>query len=396
MNAPNDFPDLGGAPPPPPRRPQPPGGGGGGGGNLPDIPRKVIFGGVLVVVLLLVVVGAFITGKGGIIEVKDTEVAVVVNYMTGSKEIVNQPGYTIFFPLVSQAFVFDKSPNKFMMEGERDLDANNVSKLTVRANDGSNFWFETLEIQYRIIPAKADIVLDDSGPGDAFKQNWVRSFARSVLRDEFGRYSAEEVADPSTYNEATQEAQTRLNQMLDPHGIYIIQIITPKPKFEQRYERAIEDRKVADQEVEKLKTRADQLLRERERRLANIERDKATEYEQLLGTLEANRISAEKDAVRTMKDADAYAIEISASGLSKERRLLEEARGREAQARKEAEGLEARVEALAARGDILVREALAAKLARITFEIVPYRRDPAPTRVELLGQSPVGAREAQQ
>jgi len=364
------------------------------GGQLPEVPKRAIVIGAMVVVLLLVVVGAFITGKGGIIEVKDTEVAVVVNYLTGSEEIINQPGYTIFFPLVSQAFVFDKSPNKFMMEGERDIDANHVSKLTVRANDGSNFWFETLEIQYRIIPGKADVVLHDSGPGDAFKQNWVRAFARSVLRDEFGRYSAEEVADPSTYNIATQKAQIRLNEMLDPHGISIIQIITPKPKFEERYERAIEDRKVANQEVEKLKARALQLERERERRLANIERDKATIYEQLLGTLEANRISAEKDAVRTMKDADAYNIEISANGRSTEKRLLQEARGLEQQARKEAEGLQAKVEALAARGDILVREALADKLARIRFEIVPYRRDPAPTRVELLGQSPIqGAQE---
>lgn len=360
-----------------------------GGGQLPEVPKRAIVIGAVVVILLLVVVGAFVTGKGGIIEVKDTEVAVVVNYLTGSEEIINQPGFTIFFPLMSQAFVFDKSPNKFLMEGERDIDANHVSKLTVRANDGSNFWFETLEIQYRIIPGRANIVLDDSGPGEAFKENWIRAFARSVLRDEFGRYSAEEIADPSTYNEATQKAQIRLNEMLDPHGLSIIQIITPKPKFEERYERAIEDRKVANQEVEKQKARAEQLVRERERRLAEIERDKATDYEQLLGTLEANRISAEKDAVRTMKDADAFNIEISANGRSTEKRLLQEARGLEQQARKAAEGLQAKVEALAARGEILVREALADKMARIRFDIVPYRRDPAPTRVELMGQSPI-------
>jgi len=371
-------------------------GGGGSGPNLPQIPKRAVIIGALVVVLLMVVIGAFITGKGGIIEVKDTEVAVVVNYLTGGTEIINQPGYTIFFPLMSQAFVFDKSPNKFLMEGERDLDANHVSKLTVRAKDGSNFWFEALEIQYRIIPSKADRVLEDSGPGAAFKQNWIRAYARSVLRDEFGRFSAEEVADPSTYPMATRAAKDRLNKMLDPHGISIMQIITPKPKFEERYERAIEDRKVADQEVEKLKARAEQLSRERERRLADIERDKATDYEQLLGTLGANRISAEKDAVKTMKDSDAYSIEITASGLSKERKLTQQARGLEEQARKEAEGLTAKVEALAARGDILVREALAKKLARIRFEIVPYRRDPSPTRVELLGQSPLGGQGGNQ
>jgi len=213
----------------------------------------------------------------------------------------------------------------------------------------------------------------------------VRAYARSILRDEFGRYSAEEVADPSGYKTATAEAKRRLNEALRPHGVEIFKIITPKPKFEATYEKAIEDRKVANQQVEKLKIEANQLLKERDRRLANIERDKATEYELLLGTLEADRISAEKDAVQVSMSADAWAITQRGAGQAEKDALLAQARGLETQARKEAEGLRARVEALAERGDILVRETLARKLASISFEIIPYRRDPAPVRLEHLG-----------
>ena len=100
--------------------------------------------------------------------------------------------------------------------------------------------------------------------------------------------------------------------MLAEHGVIIMQIITPKPQFEARYEKAIEDRKVANQEVEKLKAQAIQLTRERERRLATIERDKATEYELLLGTLEADRITATKEAVKLTKNADAQKIQRTA------------------------------------------------------------------------------------
>lgn len=386
MPNPPDFPDLGGGPPKPPRRPR----NVDDGGTLVDVDKRKVLGvaaGLIIVLLLLV---AVITGKGGFVTISDTEVAVIVNYVTGSEEIVNRPGYKIFPPVFAQAFKFDKSPNQFLMEGDRDLHANHVSKLTVRANDGSNFWFETLEIQYRLIAGRADVVLNDSGPGEAFKANWVRSYARSILRDEFGRFSAEEVADPSNYRTATIEAQQRLNELLEPHGIEITEIITPKPKFEDRYEQAIEDRKVADQEVEKLKARANQLARERERRLAAIERDKATDYELLLGQLEEKRISAEKDAVKITRDADAYKIEQVGAGTAQQRQLTEEARGREESARKEAEGLRARVDALAARGDILVREELAAKFRTILFEIVPYRRDPAPIRIEHLGATQGG------
>lgn len=404
MTTPSDFPDLGGGgtpprPPRPPRRPPPAGGGGGGGPQMPQMPqmpdvnKKAVFVGAIVVLFLVFIAGAFVSGKGGIIEVKDTEVAVIVNYLTGESEIVNRPGYKLFIPFLAQAFIFDSSPNSFIMEGERDIDSNHVKKLTVRANDGSSFWFESLEIQYQIIPSSAHIVLHDSGPGNNFKENWVKAFARSVLRDEFGRASTEEIANAQNLSQPKADAKDRLNKMLEPHGIFIMQIITPKPKFETRYERAIEARKEAGQLVETLKERENKLVEERIKRLANVERDKATEYELLLGTMENDRISEEKVAVRVTKTADAYRIEKVGAGKAAEGRLIQQARGLEIQARKEAEGLTAKVEALAARGDILVREELARKFARIIFEIIPYRRDPSPTRIEHLGAVP-GARNA--
>jgi membrane protease subunit HflC len=361
--------------------------------RIPNFDKRKVAAGMALVVGALLLMIAVLTGKGGFVTITDTEVAVIVNYINGEEEIVNRPGYKIFPPFFAQAFKFDKSPNQFLMEGDRDLHSNHVSKLTVRANDGSNFWFETLEIQYKLMPGSADLVLNDSGPGEAFKNNWVRSFARSILRDEFGKFSAEEVADPSNYRTATIDAQLRLNELLAPHGIEITEIITPKPKFEDRYERAIEDRKVADQEVEKLRAQAIQLERERERRLAGIERDKATDYELLLGQLEESRIRAEKDAVKITRDADAFKIQQIGQGTAMQRSLTHEARGREESARKEAEGLRARVDALAARGDILVRETLAGKFRSILFEIVPYRRDPAPIRIEHMGAVPGGIQQ---
>jgi membrane protease subunit HflC len=373
MNSSSEFPNFGSPPPINPSGPQ-----------SPKVKKALVVGGICVVAFIIVVV-AFVSGKGGIVEVDDSQACVVVNYISGNVEVYNTPGYKIFLPFAAQAFLFDKSPNKFIMEGDKDVDSNHVSKLTVRANDGSNFWFETLEIQYRIDPMKAGIVLSDSGSGTSFKSNWVKSYARSVLRDEFGRFSAEEVADPSNYNTATTAAENRLNEMLALHGVVIMQIITPKPQFEQRYEKAIEDRKVANQEVEKLKAQAIQLTRERERRLADIERDKATEYELLLGTLEAERISATKDAVRVTKSADAQKISDMAAGQAQELANFQEAEGLKVQAQKEAEGLRAQVEALAKQGDILVREKLAEKFSTIKFNIIPYRRDPAPTRLEHSG-----------
>ena len=52
----------------------------------------------------------------------------------------------------------------------------------------------------------------------------------------------------------------------------------------------------------------------------------------------------------------------------------------------------AKVLAVAEQGDILVREAVAKKMAEIEFEIVPYRRDPSPVRLEHLGAVPGGGK----
>ncbi len=344
---------------------------------------------VLVVFVGLLGLVVFITGRGGIVEIKDTDVAVKVSYLSGKRSLITQPGYQVFIPWFNQVYLFDKSPNEFTMVGTTDRSFNQVRELKVRANDGSTFWFEKLTIQYQLVPSTAPEVLDDSGYRDAFKRNWVRASARSILRDEFGKFSAEEVADPTNYRQATIEASKRLNAVLEPHGIEIIQILTPKPKFDPAYEQAIEDRKVANQEVERLKIQLEQLAQERERLIAEVEREKATEYEQLLGDLESNRIRAEKNQIELEKSADAYRITERSRGIARQKSMIQEAVALEEQARKEAEGLRARVAALEERGSILVRERLAALFASITFEVVPYRRDPAPIRIEHLGGATV-------
>lgn len=325
------------------------------------------------------------TGQGGVVEVRDDQVVVIANYLTGETSVDSQPGYKFFMPFLQQAFLFDKTTQKFLMSGDRDRDENNVAKLTVRANDGSNFWFDDVEVQYAIRPEMASFLLSDSGPEHAFKRDWVRAYARSILRDEFGKFSAAEVADQSNYSQATSRARDRLNEALNAHGIEIVQIVTPKPKFDERYERAIEDRKVANQEVERIKARADQLRQERERRLAEIDAVKAVEYEELKGTLEQTRIAAEQELVRIERSADAYKTRLVGEGEAKRAALVEEARGLTERAIKEAEGLQKQAEALALQGEVLVREILAERLGEVEFTLVPYTRDTSPKRLEIEG-----------
>ena len=242
-----------------PRRPQRTSGAGGG----KSVSAKGLLSGAIVAFAVFLFVGLGFSGNLGFVVVDDSEIAVTVNYVNGEREAIATPGVKMYIPFLQGVFKLDRTPQKYLMEGKGVRDDNHAPFLTVRASDGSNFWFESLEIQYAILPSAAIEVLDDSGLGDGFKRDWIRAYARSVLRDEFGRFSAVEVADPSSYQAARVRSTERLNEYLNPHGIEVLQILTPKPRFDPKYEKAIEDRKVADQDVERLKELENQLIQER-------------------------------------------------------------------------------------------------------------------------------------
>lgn len=343
--------------------------------------KEAMAGGLVALVVVVCVLMATM-GKLGVVNVSSEEVAVKMNYVSGNRTVITTPGYQIYIPFLEEIFKFDRKPQKFDMEGKRAISFNHVPFLTVRAKDGSNFSFDDLEIQYAIIPGDTATTIDDSGPDDGFKREWIHAFARSILRDEFGKFTAVEVADPTSYQAARIASEERLRAMLEAHGISLIQVICPKPRFDPDYEQAIEDRKVADQEVEKLREEESRLLNERERKLAAAQKEKEIEWQSLRGTLTKALLNAEQQQIFMEKGADAYAVEKGYKAKAENAQLVQQALGLTAKYTKEAEGLMARSVALERRGEVIVREALISKLKEIEFTLVPYNRDPAPKRLE--------------
>lgn len=356
-----------------------------GGPDFSKVPLPVriaaMFGVALVVLLGLL---AF-TGRLGVMRVEANEAALRVNYLTGTETVITQPGYQFYLPFVMDVFKVDRQTQEYTMRGDDYRGLTLAPHLTVRAKDGSNFAFGELKIQYEIIPTKVDEILSDSGPGDDYKREWIKAYARSILRDEFGRFSAVEVADPTTYKNAPEEARMRMNDVLEDHGIRVVRIITPNPTFDPAYERLIEERKVADQEVEELKARFEQLVQQKEQRLAAVRKEKDVEMQALEGQLVRELRAAEQEAIRVKRGADAYATTRQAEGRATEGALIAEAGGLVAKYTKEAEGIESRAKALEERGEVVVREALVEKLRGVQFTLVPYSRDPSPERLEHSG-----------
>lgn len=313
------------------------------------------------VALAIIALSAF-SGGFGVIEVEPGEVAVIYN-TTGMSlfgdehRVVQQQGTITFVPWFQRVEILHMEPLVLVMEGEKDADANHVKKLTVRASDGSNFWFNKLEIHYQAIAARADVIVATHGRGDAYKYDALRVHSRAILRDEFGRYSFLQAADPSSYGKATTDARQMLNERLRATGLEVTQVITPKPSFAANVEKAIADRQNATQEVLVLEKQRDRLYKQRERLKQQVREQKNAEYQALLANLAADLQKSKNKAVSVKREADKYAIDRRANAKAIHTEKTTKAKAMAYAARERAQGLAARIKAVGDQGpDVLNAE----------------------------------------
>ena len=86
------------------------------------------------------------------------------------------------------------------------------------------------------------------------RQKIVRVVARSFPRDIFGQLETEEFYRAELRTEKAALAKQEMNRVLNPYGVIVEKVLTNDYRFNKDYQKAIEDKKVADQKTEKLKS----------------------------------------------------------------------------------------------------------------------------------------------
>lgn len=311
------------------------------------------------------------------------QVAVRVNNITGKSTAITQPGWVVRMPLgIHSLHVLDVSPQTFEMTGEQSVDDLRVEKLTVRASDGSNFHFEDTTLIFQVIGDEAVAVATDAGVDYAFRA-WVKPYARAILRDEFGRESTITVSDPSNYGAAATRANERLNEFLQPHGIEVTQIVTPRPKFNADYEHLIEERNRLRNELEVIRSNLERAGTERERRLSEVDRDQNKQIQERRAELESELATAVADREKTIRAVDTFKIEKIGEGQAKlaaARRKADELKG---QLEADYRAKRAEIEAFRTQPVERVMERLGESLEGVTIHIEPWANDATPSRVQL-------------
>jgi len=191
----------------------------------------------------------------------ETEVGVRTRKMgffgpKGVEDRVYAPGATYFFlPFFNDWHVFDtKLQNLEMTYSQVRGDRKSRDDLVLKTIDGNDISLDVI-IAYRIDANKAPHILQYVARNDTtLRDKIVRTVARSKPRDIFGELKTEAFYVADAREAQATKAKEALQEILGPMGVVVEKVLTNDYRFNPEYQKAIEDKKVADQQVEKNKS----------------------------------------------------------------------------------------------------------------------------------------------
>ncbi len=243
----------------------------------------------------------------------------------GVEDRVYAPGATYFFlPFINDWNVFDtKLQNLDMTFSSSSGDRRTRDDLVFKTVDGNDISLDVI-IAYRIDASKAPYILQYVARNDAIlRDKVVRTVARSKPRDIFGELKTEAFYVAESREAQSNKAKEELQKILGPMGVIVEKVLTNDYRFNPEYTKAIEDKKVADQQVEKNKSAQHAALEEYKRKLEEargevnkmvadadgqylkdkIEADVYNEQQQLLATAVKTEGIAESKGIQEMNNA---------------------------------------------------------------------------------------------
>lgn len=260
----------------------------------------------------------------------ETEVGVRTRKMAfigpkGVEDRVYAPGATYFFmPFINDWHVFDtKLQNLEMTFSNVRGDRRTRDDLVFKTIDGNDISLDVI-IAYRIDPNMAPRILQYVARDDkTLRDKIVRTVARSKPRDIFGELKTEAFYVADAREAQSIKAKEALQEILGPMGIVVEKVLTNDYRFNPEYQKAIEDKKVADQQVEKNRSAQHAAREEYKRKLeeargevnkmvadadgqylkAKIEADVYLEQQQLLAKAIQAEAIAEANGIQEMNNA---------------------------------------------------------------------------------------------
>lgn len=224
-------------------------------------------------------------------------------------------GGTYFFaPFTTDWNTFESKLQNLRLVKDSDDD---VEFKTVDGNDIS----VDIIVAWRIDPAKAHHLLMKVGEstGDV-EVRLVRPGVRAYVRDALNKLKSEEFYEADRRFKAAEEGRVLLSEALSPEGIIVEQVILGEHRFNPEYEAVIKEKKLAEQNAEKLKSEALAAAEASKRNLEAAKGQVAQQIAQVAGTLAQAKLTADSSLVQSQNESEAILIEARATAQAIQKR----------------------------------------------------------------------------
>ncbi len=275
-----------------------------------------------------------------------TEIGVVTKKIAlvgkaGVQDQVYEPGATYFFaPLTTDWHTFDVSIQNLAMtktsSSRKVGDRNDRGQIS--ADDGIRF--KTMDgndirvdvtVVWQIDPKKASHVLQFVG--DSTRQvedKLVRPACRSVVRDVLNQLHSEDFYVSEKRFQKANDARDQLARVLAPEGIIVSQVILGEHNFHPEYEQVIRDKKLAEQNSERLRSEAKAAAEEAKSKLEIAKGQVSQQLAQAAGFLDTVKLRSDAEFYQAQKRAEAILTEkkAQAQGIKKDNEAMAGAGGK--------------------------------------------------------------------
>jgi regulator of protease activity HflC (stomatin/prohibitin superfamily) len=187
-------------------------------------------------------------------------------------------------------------------ERTEDLEGHRVAPgVNIQTSEGY-----TVQVDVTVLYRLADPlkVMTTIGPGRLFEDSAVIPRATQDLRRSLGELDAEDFYRGNKRTEKAREAQAALVTELREKGVEVLQVLIRRYTYDQRYQAAIEQRKIQDQTVYKNEAEAKAASAAAAKNKIVAEGAAAVQVELARGEAEVKKLEAQADLYRRTKAAE--------------------------------------------------------------------------------------------
>jgi len=222
-----------------------------------------------------------------------------------------------YFDYTVQTLEMTRDPRRGSRQGRDDVQVQSADGYAVSVD---------VTIKYRIQPGNAHKLYVDTGSGERYKAI-VRNEAEKTCIAQFGGMKTEDFYNPHVRRKVSKAALSSLQGSLKDNYVEVIDLLIRDVQFDPEYERKIQTKKLADQEVEvnksmqrarEMQGKTDVIGAETKRLIKIIKEEREAEIVRMLAETNVQiadiKARAGKYATEKRADADLHASKRMADG----------------------------------------------------------------------------------